>query len=118
MAFVLWSGNAELHLGLDGEGNRFFYSTKIEGSVSDGPYFLGPTNLDPDKFQTIVIIRRGGKLKVFVDGEAWDDISFSSSIDAVGWRPWRNTVNIKDLVQIVDKGNINIKIKRLYLTLI
>ena len=72
------------------------------GSV--GPYILGPTNINPDKFQTIVIIRREGKLKVSVDGEAWNDIPFPRSIDAVGWRPWRNTINIKDLVQIVDKG--------------
>ena len=111
VAFILWSGNAKFVLGLDGQGKKLFYATSIEGSVTDGPHLLGPTNLNPDKLQTIVIIRRDGKLKVSVDGEAWPEISFSSSIDAVGWRPWRNTIKIKDLVQIVDKGNINIKIK-------
>ena len=97
MSFVLWSGNTEFHLGLDGQDKTLFYSTSIGGSVTDGPYLLGPTNLTPDKFQTIVIIRRDGKLKVSVDAEAWDDISFSSSIDAVGWFPWRNTIKIKAL---------------------
>ena len=118
MAFILWSGNAEFLLGLDGKGKTLFYATRIEGSLTDGPHIVGPTNLDPNKFQTIVITRTDGKLTVSVDGEAWNDISFSSSIDAVGWRPWRNKINIKDLVQIVDKGNIIIKIKKLYLTLI
>ena len=112
ITFVLWSGNTEFHLGLDGKGNTLFYESRREGSALDGPYLYGPTNLNPDKFQTIIIKRREGKLKVSVDGVAWDDISFSSSIDAVGWRPWRNTIHIKDLVQIVDKGNINTKIIR------
>ena len=99
-------------MGLDGKGNTLFYESRREGSALDGPYFYGPTNLNPDKFQTIIIKRREGKLKVSVDGVAWDDISFSSSIDAVGWRPWKNTIDIKYLVQIVDKGKINTKIIR------
>ena len=99
ISFVLWSGNTEFHLGLDGWGNTLFYASVIDGSVTDGPYFLGPTNLNPDKFQKIVIKRSEGILKVFLDGEAWDDIPFSLSIDAVGWRPLKNTINIKDLVQ-------------------
>ena len=118
IGFVLWSGETKMLLGLDGDGNKLFYKLQMGSLGSDGPHFLGPTNLNPDKFQTIVIIRREGKLKISVDGEAWNDISFPRSIDAVGWRPWRNTINIKDLVQIVDKGNININIKRLNLTLI
>ena len=118
MAFILWSGNAEFLLGLDGKGKKLFYATRIEGSLTDGPHIVGPTNLDPNKFQTIVITRTDGKLTVSVDGEAWNDISFPRSIDAVGWRPWRNTINIKDLVQIVEKGYINIMIKRFNLMLL
>ena len=108
--FMLSSGPTNLILGLDGDENKLFYATKRSGSMTDGPNYLGPTNLNPDKFQTIVIIRKEGKLKVSVDGEAWADISFSKSINAIGWRPWKNTIHIKDLVQIVDKGNIIIMI--------
>ena len=68
---------------------------------------VGQTNLKPNKLQTIVIKRTGSQLNVALDGKDWNVIPISESIDAVGWRPWRNTIHIKDLGVIF--GMIQIK---------
>ena len=94
LVFVLWSGNIRFHIGLDGEGNTLFY----EGDVWGGSQSLGKTNLIPNKFQRILLTRRANSLKVDLDGEKWPDLNFPVSINAIGWRPWQNTIHIKSLV--------------------
>ena len=94
VTFVLWSGHIQYHLGLDGHGNTLFY----EGGSWGGPKFLGKTNLDPTRYQAIWIIRKGNLLKVFLDGIEWrEELTILDSIDAIGWRPWRNTIHVKNL---------------------
>ena len=105
LSFILWNGNDIYHIGLDGAGNRLF---KEGGSWGKRATLLGPTNLKVNTFQTIIISRIGNVLKVVVDGNEWDDLTMVASIDAVGWRPWRNTIGIKNLVQISPTGNIKI----------
>ena len=105
LSFILWNGNDIYHIGLDGGGNKLFYEG---GSWGKRAIFVGPTNLKANILQTIVIRRIGNVLKVVVDGNDWDDLPMTASIDAVGWRPWRNTISIKTLVQISPTGNIKI----------
>ena len=100
LSFVLWSGNDIWHIGLDGGGKQLFYAGGSWGRGSN----LGPTNLKPNTFQTLVIRRTGNVLKVALDGEKWDNLSLTGSIDAVGWRPWRNSIRVKNLVQIIPTG--------------
>ena len=100
LSFVLWSGNDMFDIGLDGVGKKLFYSGGSWGKSTN----LGPTNLKPNTFQTIVIRRTGNVLKIALDENEWDDLSLSGSIDAVGWRPWRNLISIKNLVQIIPTG--------------
>ena len=101
VTFVLWSGHIQYHLGLDGHGNTLFY----EGGSWGGPKFLGKTNLDPTKNQTIVIIRTGNFLKVYLDGIAWrEELTIFDYIDAIGWRPWRNTIHIKNLMMATPRA--------------
>ena len=100
LSFVLWSGNDMLNIGLDGNGNKLFYSGGSWGKAT----LLGPTNLKAEIIQTIVIRRIGNVLKIALNGIEWNDLSLSESIDAVGWRPLRNTIYVKDLVQIIPTG--------------
>ena len=96
LSFVLWSRNDMHHIGLDGRGKKLVYKGGSWGEAT----ILGPTDLKPNTFQTIVIRRTGNVLKVALDGKEWDDLSLNESIDAVGWRPWRNSIRVKNLVQI------------------
>ena len=100
LSFVLWSGNDMLHIGLDGNGKKLFYSGGSWGKAT----VLGPTNLKAKTIQTIVIRRIGNVLKIALDGIEWNDLLLSESIDAVGWRPLRNTIYVKNLVQIIPTG--------------
>ena len=92
LSFVLWSGNSQFHLILDGIGNQMAYLSNTWGMKK-----VGQTNLKPNKLQTIVIKRTGSQLNVALDGADWSVISISAAVEAVGWRPWRNTIHIKDL---------------------
>ena len=105
LSFELWSGNDNFHIGLDAGGRKLFYSG---GSWGNRANILGPTNLKANIFQTIVIRRKGNVLKVALDGNVWDDLSIHESIDGVGWRPRRNAISVKNIVQIVPTGNVNI----------
>ena len=105
LTFVLWSGNIELNIGLDGSGNTFFYNS---GNWRKGAS-LGKSNLKANTFQTIVIRRIGKQVQIALDEDKWKHIPLPESIDAVGWRPWRNTISIKNLVQTPLKGNLKIK---------
>ena len=100
VTFVLWSGGTQFHIGLDGRGKRLFY----EGGTWRGPHHVGATNLKRNRFQTIIIKRAGDQLNVALDGKEWNPLPISASIDAVGWRPWRNTIHIKDLSELSDSG--------------
>ena len=87
---------------LDGIGNQMAYESNTWGNEK-----VGQTNLKPNKVQTIVIKRTGSQLNVALDGKEWNVIPISASITAVGWRPWRNIIHIKDLGVIF--GIIQIK---------
>ena len=104
LSFVLWSGNAEFHIGLDGSGNRFFYN----GASWRRGATLGKSNLNANAFQTIVIRRIGKYVQISLDEDKWKLLHLPASIDAVGWRPWRNTISVRNIVQILPKGNIKI----------
>ena len=105
LSFVLWSGNAEFHFGLDGSGNRYFYNRWSSRRTTT----LGKSNLKANTFQTLVIRRIGKHVQIALDEDKWKHISLFEPIDAVGWRPWRNTISIKNLVQTPMKGNLKIK---------
>ena len=66
-------------------------------------------NLDPNEFKTIVATRSGNSLKITVDGTQLKDEDLATSIDAVGWVPWRNTIYIKSLK--LNYGNSEIEYK-------
>ena len=100
VSFVLWSGSTQYHIGLDGGGKRLFY----QGGTWGGHHHVGATNLKENEFQTIIIKRAGDQLNVTFDGKEWNPISISASINAVGWRPHRNTIQIKDLSELYDSG--------------
>ena len=104
LTFVLWSGNDKFHIGLDGRpGNKLFY----EGGSWGGATHVGNTNLKTNTLQNIDIRRTENALKIVFNGKEWDTLPIHASIDAVGWRPWRNTIGIKTLVKIIPTGNIN-----------
>jgi len=94
LTFVLWSNSIMYHVGLDGAGNVHFY----QGGQWGGAHLLGSTNLDPSRYQKIELRRTGNSLLVTFDGHEWGALSLSASITAVGWRPWRNSINIKNLL--------------------
>ena len=102
LTFVLWSGNDQLRIGLDGRGNQLFY----EGGSWGNSKQVGNTNLKSGTLQIIVIRRTGNELKIVLDGKEWDALPIHASVDAVGWRPWRNTIGIKNLVKIIPTGNV------------
>ena len=104
LSFVLWSGNSEFHIGLDGSGNTFFYN----GGNWKGGATLGKSNLNANTFQTIVVRRIGKYVQIALDEDKWKLLHLPASIDAVGWRPWRNTISVRNIVQILPKGNIKI----------
>ena len=104
LAFVLWSGKEQFRIGLDGEGNTLFYEG---GSWGKSATFVGKTNLKSDTFQNIVIRRTGNALKIVFDGKEWDTLPIHASVDAVGWRPRRNTIGIKTLDIILPTGDKN-----------
>ena len=67
------------------------------------------TNLNPNEFKTIEASRSGNSLKITLDGMQLQDKDLATSIDAVGWVPWRNTIYIKSLK--LNYGNSEIKYK-------
>lgn len=100
ISFVLWAGNTQYHIGLDGSscGHCLFYSSYNGGTWGTGN-LLGTTNLVHNVYQTIVITRSGNSfLNIVLGRKAWQAISFSDSITAISWRPHRNTIRIKNLV--------------------
>ena len=103
LTFVLWSGKEQFRIGLDGVGNKLFYEG---GSWGKSATFVGKTNLKSNTFQNIVIRRTGNELTIVLDGKVWDALPINAPVDAVGWRPWRNTIGIKTLVKIIPGGNI------------
>lgn len=102
LSFVLWSGNDKFIIGLDGAGNKMWYEGGTWGSATT----VGNTNLKSNIFQNIVIRRTGNALTIVLDGKVWDALPIHEPVDAVGWRPWRNTIGIKTLVKIIPGGNI------------
>jgi len=95
LTFVFWSGRTMQHVGLDG-GRKFF----TEGGTFGRVRHLGGTTLDTSRYQTIQLTRRGGILSVSLDGQpvaGMQSLPLSASIDAVGWRPWRNNLKVTDL---------------------
>ena len=98
-SFVLWSGTTQLKFNLDGTGKKLLYMADADGSKGGalGKQVLGKSNLDPNKFQTIVVTRIGNSLRIALDGKQWREIDIAKPIDAIGWRPWRNTIYIKSL---------------------
>ena len=47
--------------------------------------------------------RRSGKLSVYLDGTALPGMSavpLADSVSAVGWRPWRNSIEVRRLQQL------------------
>ena len=105
LSFVLWSGNDQFHIILDGAGNKMLYEGTGAG-WGTGATSVGNTNLKSNIFQNIVIRRTGNALTIVLDGKAWDALPIHAPVDAVGWRPWRNTIGIKTLVKIIPRGNI------------
>jgi len=95
LTFVLWSGSTMYHIGLDGSSKRLFYEGGNWGSPQ--ATMLGATPLDASKFQTILLKRTGNSLVVHFAGEEWEPLSLDVPINAVGWRPWRNRIQVKNI---------------------
>lgn len=95
LTFILWAGDTQYRIGLDGANNSLFYEG---GAWGEQATLLGSTPLDPDNIQTLVITRTGNSLLVVFDGNAWTELNINESIDAVGWRPWRNTIRVRNLM--------------------
>ena len=98
-SFVLWSGTTQFKFNLDGTRKKLLYMVDADGSKGGalGKQVLGKSNLDPNKFQTIVVTRTGNSLKISLDEKQWRAVDITAPIDAIGWRPWRNTIYIKSL---------------------
>ena len=97
LSFVLWSGDTKGNFVLDGKGQNNVQAIIYENAFAKKKKPLGKTNLDPSKFQIIVVRRTGNSVKIALDGKEVSDVDIASSIDAIGWRPWRNTIYIKSL---------------------
>ena len=86
LSFVLWSGESEYHILLDGPFNWMMYGPLSASRV------VGECSLNPYKYQTIEISRTADSLRFDLDGKEWSldqdrkDLVISGSIDAIGWR--------------------------------
>ena len=110
LSFVLWSGSTMMHIGLDAVDNSMF----CWGGPWDGISTLRSTPLRPGNFQIISLVRKSGRLKVYVDGtEASlphrdgteiEGLPLSEPISAVGWRPWRNSIKVRELSEVTTGG--------------
>jgi len=94
LTFSLWSGYTEYYIGLDGGGNTLFY----QGNAPWGLVSLGATSLDPSRYQKIELRRLGNNLLITFDGKQWSPLPINFHITAIGWRPWRNTIHVKNLL--------------------
>jgi hypothetical protein len=100
VTFVFRAGNTEMRLGLDGGGSHQFFT---EGGSFGGTQHRGATGLRTGEFFTIKLVRSNGFLKVYMDDEETsltsgkEGLELKDDISDVGWRPWRNTIEIKSL---------------------
>mmetsp|Transcript_79601 Transcript_79601/g.140506 ORF Transcript_79601/g.140506 Transcript_79601/m.140506 type:complete len:615 (-) Transcript_79601:330-2174(-) len=94
--FTLWAGASKMHIGLDGANNSFF----TEGGAWGRAKGLQKSTATPGVYHTIQLKRVSGALSVKIDDvmvPGMESLPLPQSISAVGWRPWRNTVHIKNL---------------------
>jgi len=93
-SFVLWDEDGAMdHVGFDGVGKRMFYEGNQWGSAKyGGP---GPS---PNVWLDVLLTRIDGKLTVSVDGAAvLTDLPCNWTIQGIGWRPHRNTIQLRSL---------------------
>ena len=82
------------HFGLDGADKTLFYEGRSWGSAKS----QGTTPVIADKFHKIKFVRQVGKLTTYLDGKQIGGVlNLDDTVTAVGWRPWRNTINVKSL---------------------
>lgn len=99
VAFVFYEGNTLKFFGLDGGGKTLFYEGGSWGSAKQ----QGNTPVIVNKFHKIKFVRLTGRLTTYLDGKQIGGVlDLGDDITAVGWRPWRNTINVKSLYY--DKG--------------
>jgi hypothetical protein len=94
IAFVIWSASGAKLVGLD----SFFY----EGGSWGPATVVGSTTLTTARFHTLKLVRRQGRLSVTLDGvgiAGLADLELAEAVSAVGWRPWRNAIDIVTLCQ-------------------
>jgi len=96
--FVLWHKDGTVDVtdlvGFDGSSNSMFY----EGDQWGSPSFGGPGPA-PNVWHEVLLKRTDGKLTVSVNGVAvFTDLSCDWTVLGVGWRPHRNTIQIRSLL--------------------
>lgn len=92
VAFVLRCASGEKLIGLD---SLFF-----EGGSWGAGTVVGSSPLAPAQLHTLKLVRSRGRLSVALDGAGLAglaDLDLSEAVSAVGWRPWRNEIEIVTL---------------------
>jgi hypothetical protein len=92
VAFVLQCASGEKLIGLD---SLFF-----EGGSWGAGTVVGSSPLAPAQLHTLKLVRSRGRLSVALDGAGLAglaDLDLSEAVSAVGWRPWRNEIEIVTL---------------------
>ena len=100
VAFALWAGEAELRIGLDGEGKVLFRQGGSWGDDATADSGLDASPLVAGALHTLRLRRASGVLSVVFDGAevpGWSSLQLEEAIDAVGWRPMKNKLYIRDL---------------------
>ena len=77
LSFVLWSGDTKHNFVLDGKGKNNVQGIFYENAFEKKKKFLGKTNLDPSKFQIIVVTRTGNSVKIALDGKEVSDVDIA-----------------------------------------
>ena len=108
LSFVFWIANTDkwMWIGLDGSarnGMRLYYGGGSWGKGGNPSQRTSP--LQANKLHTIMFKRTRGRLTVFLDGVQLPfDLFLREAIWAVGWVPFRNTIAVKQLYQLVDEN--------------
>ena len=100
VSFDLWSGVDQTRIGLDGAGNSLFREGDSWGEEATMDSGLDRTPLKENCIHTLRLVRTAGRLAVFFDEvpiPGWQNLRLENSITAIGWRPWRNKVDIQTL---------------------
>ena len=117
LSFVLWSGETEYHILLDGPFKWMLYGPLNAARI------VGGCSLNAYSYQTVSITRTADLLKYDLGGKEWSvdqdrkDLVISGSIDAIGWRTSGPTTRYDNKIYVKYLMAQNLQIKSGSLTI-